>query len=404
MKYSSEYFKSYQTYVFEYGNHTPINNATLKVRGVTHLTFVGEYQGVDSDISTRRAVVDCDGRANTFEFSQCSNIILQRITFRACISQYTMHRSDIGLATLLFVDGTNLSLLRVSVIASEDEALLILDVGGSIIMNDTEITNSRIAGKAVYQSGNGITYRNCYNDSKPAYIRIMNSRFINNSDVVQQSRKKSINAGGLSIDIKCQNIRVVIDNVTMLGNIGNAGGNLGISFQIYLNVSVEIIDSRFEHGNSLKGGGMFVTFIGKSAEINTKQVENRLLHIHNTNFSSNVATKYGGGGVFIKHMQSFPKCSISKSITFESVNFNNNSVYSTNFGGGIALHSINFMVTGYVFHENSQFHVALSHCRIYNNHVQSLEGGDSGTGAIFVNSNLTFNLATRQYSTTLRQA
>ena len=393
MKHGSEYFKSYQTYVFEYGNHTPINNATLKIRGVTHLTFVGEYQGMDSDISTRRAVVDCDGRANTFEFSQCSNIVLQRITFRACISQHTMHRSDIGLATLLFVDGTNLSLLSVSVIASEDEALLILDVGGSIIMNDTEITNSRIAGKAVYQSGNGITYRNCYNDSKPAYIRIMNSRFINNSNVIQQSRIKSINAGGLSIDIKCPNIRVVIDNVTMLGNMGNVGGNLGISFQIYLNVSVEIIDSRFEDGNSLKGGGMFVTFIGKCTEINTKQVENRLLHIHNTNFSSNVATKYGGGGIFIKHMQSFPKCSISKSITFESVNFNNNSVYSTNFGGGIALHSINFMVTGYVFHENSQFHVALSHCRIYNNHVQSLEGGDSGTGAIFVNSNLHFQLS-----------
>ena len=63
-----------------------------------------------------------------------SNIILQHITFRACISQHTMHRSDIGLATLLFVDGTNLSLLSVSVIASEDEALLILDVGGNIIV------------------------------------------------------------------------------------------------------------------------------------------------------------------------------------------------------------------------------------------------------------------------------
>lgn len=67
-KHSSEYFKSYQTYVFEHGNHTPINNVTLKIRGVTHLTFVGKHQGVDSDISTRRAVVDCDGRANTFEF------------------------------------------------------------------------------------------------------------------------------------------------------------------------------------------------------------------------------------------------------------------------------------------------------------------------------------------------
>ncbi len=396
MNHSSEYFKPYQTYVFEYGNHTPINNFTLKISGVTHLTLIGELQGADSAISTRRAIIDCNGRANTFEFSQCSNIVLQSITFSSCISQYTTYRKDIGLATLVFLDGTNLSLLSMSIIASKDEALLILDVGGSIIINDTEITNSRIAGKAVYQSGNGITYRNCHNDMKPAYIRIMNSLFINNSNVVQRSRKQAINAGGLSIDIKCPNVRVVMDNVTMLNNIGNVGGNLGISFQTYLNVSVEITDSRFEDGNSPKGGGMFVTFIGKStecAEINMKQIESRLLHIHNTKFIHNTATKYGGGGIFIKHMQSFPKCNISKSIKFENVTFNNNSVNSTDFGGGIALHSINFMVTGYVLHENSQFQVSLNHCRIYNNHVQSLERGDSGTGAIFVNSNLYFQLS-----------
>lgn len=50
------------------------------------------------------------------------------------------------------------------------------------------------------------------------------------------------------------------------------------------------------------------------------------------------------------------------------------------------------MITGYVLHENPQFQVLLNHCRIYNNHVQSLKRGDSGTGAIFVNSNLYFQL------------
>ena len=189
----------------------------------------------------------------------------------------------------------------------------------------------------------------------------------------------------------------MIDNVTMSNNIGNVGGNLGISFQIYSNVSVEIINSRFEGGNSPKGGGMFVTFIevlpiNTVCKANAKQIKNRLMHIYNTTFSNNIATKYGGGGVFVKHMQSLPKCNTIESVTFENVTFNSNSVDSTEYGGGIALHSINFMITGYVFHENPQFQVFLNHCRIYDNHVQSLERGDSGTGAIFVNSNLFFQL------------
>lgn len=399
MNHSSEYFKSYQTYIFEHGTHTTINNFSLKIHGVANLALVGE--GMDGTYLSKGAVVDCNERANSFTFSESLNILIQNIIFTSCVSQHTLYRSDIGLATLVFMDGTNVTLLSVLVIASEDEALLILDTGGSIIINNTEIANCRIAGKAVYQSGNGITYRSCHNGSKAAYIRIMNSRFINNSNVAvneQKSDNKNINAGGLSIDLKCSNVRVVMDNVTMSNNIGNVGGNLGISFQMYENVSVEIMNSQFEDGNSPKGGGMFVTFIeidkqNTVCEANAKQIENILLCIQNTIFSNNTATKHGGGGIFIKHEQSFPKCkNIVESITFENVIFNDNSVNSTDYGGGIALHSVNFMVTGYVFHENPQFRVSLNHCRIYGNHVKSLERGDSGTGAIYVNSNLYFQL------------
>ena len=398
MNHSFEYFKSYQTYVLEYGYHTPIDNFTLVVNGTTDLVITGEDR-VRAN-SLKEAIVDCNGRASAFEFHQSSNIVVQNIAFASCISQLVTYRSDIGLATLVFVDGANLSLSSIKIVASEDEGLLILDVGGNVTINDVEVTNSRIAGKAVYQSGNGITYRNCYHSSISAFIYIINSRFINNSNVVQHSsqRKHPINAGGLSIDLKCPNIRVVMSNVTMSTNTGNVGGNLAISFQTYSNVSIEISNSHFEGGNSPKGGGMFITLIevlpkNNVCGTNVKQIRNGLLYVYNTTFNNNRAIKYGGGGVFVKHMQSFPKCNIVQSITFENVTFNDNSVDSTNYGGGIALHSINFMITGYVFHENPQFQMILNHCRIYNNHVQPLKRGDSGTGAIFVNSNLYFQLS-----------
>ena len=397
MNHSYDYFKSYQTYILEYGHHTPKNNFTLVINRTTNVVITGE--GLVRANSPKTPVVDCNGRASAFEFHQSSNIVVQNIAFASCISQLVTYRSDIGLATLLFVDGANISLSSVTIVASEDEGLLIFDVGGNVTINDVEVTNSRIAGKAVNQSGNGITYRRCYHSSKPAFIYIINSRFINNSNVAKHTSHKEhpINAGGLSIDLNCPNIRVVMSNVTMSSNVGNVGGNLGISFQIYSNVSIEISNSHFEGGNSPKGGGMFVTLIevppkNNVCGTNVKQITNGLLYVYNTTFNNNIATKYGGGGVFVKHMQSFPKCSTVESITFESVTFNDNSVNSTNYGGGIALHSINFMITGYVYHENPQFQVILNHCRIYNNHVRPLKRGDSGTGAIFVNSNLYFQL------------
>ena len=395
MNHSSDYFRSYQTYVFDSGYHTPTVNFTLQIRRVKNLTLTGPNEVLLRPNSTRRAVVDCNGRPNSFLFSQFSNIVIKSLTFTSCLSQYTTYkRADIGLATLAFKDGANLSLLSVAILASADEAFLILDVMGNVIIHDVEVANSKIAGQAQYQSGNGITYRNCHHDSTPTNVYIVNSKFFNNSNFVQQhgSLKQAINAGGLSIDLKCRNIRIVISNVTMSNNTGNVGGHLGISFQSYSNVSVEIINSCFEGGNSPKGGGMFVTFIEAPVTCKTNFTQYRFLHISNTTFTNNIATTFGGGGIFVKHMQTSPKCNVTESATFENVIFSNNSVNSTYYGGGIAFHSINYLISGYVFHKSPQFRIILNDCKIYDSHVRSHERGDSGTGAIFVNSNLFFQL------------
>ena len=389
MTHHYNYFKSYQTYLFENGYHNPLDNVTIRIHNVTNLTLIGAKL---DQTKSGTAVVNCSGKAITFKFLQSSNTIIENITFSSCFSQYNLYETDIGLATLVFYYGVNLSLSGVTILASIDEAFLIFNVAGDININDVEIAHSNTAGKSLYQSGNGITYRNyCYKHVN-TNIRIINSRFFNNSIAVQT--KVAINAGGLSIDIKCPNVRVTIVNVTMLNNKGNAGGNLAISFQHYSNVSVEIIGSHFEGGSSLKGGGMFVTFIEtlpKNVTCEAKVHHNQLLHVYNTNFTHNVASKHGGGGVFVKQTQSVQKCSVEY-IIFENVTFNNNSVIDTDYGGGIAFHSINFMITGYIHHRNPQFQVILTHCSIHDNYVRSLERGESGTGVIFVNSNLFFNL------------
>lgn len=362
MVHNSSYFKSYHTYVFDYGHHTPRDKFTLEIRKVRYLSFVGVT------LDKTKAVIDCDGRATSFKFNGVSNLFFENITLTSCLPQ--KHASGrlrtIGLAVLSFIDGANLFLSGVAILHSADEAFLIYDVTGDIVIKDSDIADSHTVGRPVKQSGNGITYRKCYSNDE-TNITISNSRFLNNSNYFKPKRYfKPMNAGGLSINIKCPNVKLRLINITMSHNTGNVGGNLDISFQIYSNVSVEIINSTFKGGNALKGGGMFVAFIGKPHKDDVCKSGiswNRLLHVYNSSFTNNLATRYGGGGVFVKNMQYLPKleCNEIQYIVFENVTFNNNSVVDTDYGGGVAFHSINFLITGYVFHVNPVFQIFLEH-------------------------------------------
>lgn len=70
--------------------------------------------------------------------------------------------------------------------------------------------------------------------------------------------------------------------------------------------------------------------------------------------------KYEGSGVYLKQKQSLTLCS-REEIKFTNVTFRNNSVMKTGFGG-IAFHSINFMVTDYLYHRSPQYFVILDSC------------------------------------------
>ena len=60
--------------------------------------------------------------------------------------------------------------------------------------------------------------------------------------------------------------------------------------------------------------------------------------------------------------------------------------------GGIAIHSINFMVTDYLYHRSPQYFVILERCHMYNNYAISQTEDGSGTGVIFTKSNHYFLL------------
>ena len=395
MNHSSEHFKSYETYVFQRGKHNPLDQFTLNISNVTNLKLVGP----DKENTSEAAVIDCNGRSAAFVFRYSSNIIIENLTFSACIQK---HNSDIkinhGLATLTFYKGCHLSLLGVTVLMSVDEAFYIENVLGNIVLSNLEVANSNTDGKVVPYAGNTIAYQYCH-EIQTSKVFITDSRFINNSNFVRNKfNHVQLYAGGLSISLECPNIEVKIDNLTMSNNTGGSGGNLELFFQsfyTYFNVSVEIHNSHFEGGNAAHGGGgIFAEFVdgsqgSDSVVCKTNSHHHKLLYVYNTTFANNGA-QYSGGGVYLKQKQSLSSCNI-ETITFVNVTFNDNFVVKTG-NGGIALHSIKFLVTDYLPHQNSQFHIVLVSCSTYNNHAKTDVEDGSGTGVIFTKSNHYFQL------------
>ena len=335
MNYSSKYFKSYETYVFQHGQHTPLDRFTLKIINVTNLTLTG------SD-TAKSSVIDCNGRSTAFLFGLSSNITIKNLTFTTCIQQHKSNRKiNDGLSTLSFHGGSNLSLLGVTVLMSVDEAFFIEDVFGEIVINNLKVANSTTAGKLVPFVGNKITYHNCNGNHKTSKLFITNSSFINNSNFFTGKHKHiELFAGGLLISLGCPNIEVKIDNLTMLNNTGGTGGNVALFFystQTYFNISVEICNSNFEGGYAAEGGDMYAEFAERSLEkiMHEANPQPHKLFKHNTHFTANVV-QYAGSGVYLKQKLSLSS-HFMEEITFANVTFNNNFVINTGLGS-IAIH------------------------------------------------------------------
>jgi hypothetical protein len=274
---------------------------------------------------------------------------------------------------------------------SVDQAFDIKDTYRNVVLSHIEVSHTNTAGKKREKAGNAITYQHCDNHQSS---NLINSTFMNNSNFINKGRHVELYAAGLSINLKCPNVRVMIDTVTMSNNTGGTGGNLGLYFyttQSFFNVSVMIFNSRFEGGNAAEGAGMFALFVMGlfSKETCEGNQDHLLLLVSNTTFNNNIA-QFAGGGIYLKQKQSLSSCN-RENITFKNVMFSGNVVVKAN-SGGVAFHSINFMVTDYLHHEMPQYYLILTNCSIYNNHVKEHNIDGSGTGTIFTKSNHFFKL------------
>ena len=386
----SNFFKSNQKYIFQNGYHS-IPNDVIKVTisHVTNLTLTGQQQST----SAEGAIVDCKERALSFVFKHSSNVTIGDITFLACSSHHVKDKGESGHSTLAFIKGFDLALQRIRLRKSVDQALFIENIYGSVVISGVEVVDSNTNGRAL-KAGNTIKYLYCEKDQS-SVIHLSNSKFVNNSIVADDSIFTY--AGGLTINLQCPNINVTISDVKMYNNTGDYGGNLAVlllSNQANFNTSVVIKHSHFEGAHATEGGGMYFEFMDKiqdgamscTGDVTPPQY---LLYVHNSNFTNNRA-EYAGAGVYLRQKQSLTTCH-PKTMKFVNVRFTSNVIERIGFGG-IAVHSINFMVTDYLNHLYPQYKVVLDECRIHNNHVKVYSRDGSGTGAIFTKSNNYFQI------------
>ena len=387
----SEYFKSYETYVFERGSHTPHHQ--LRISNVTNLTLMGTNMGQ----SFEKVVIDCNGAYTNFSFFYSSNIVIADLVFNYCIHvhPYNKSKSVIALAIIVFVNGTNFSMLNVSILKCADDAFYIQNALGNLIIENVEVANCSIDKDIKYFfSGNIIIY-NHYCFWTKSDILIRNTRFIQN--VNDLSEVWLLVASSLTISLNCANIKVKIVNITMLNNRGNSSGNLAIMiYPARSNISVELVNSTIEGGYALKGAGMTVMFgeiQGRNFSCNNILSQKKKMYVYNTNFTNNIAMVHGSA-VYIRYKESLLKCNKMILVKFENVNFINNSVNcitGDECGGGIVFHYFGMMVTGYLYHGTPQIQVVLNNCCFMSNRVIPFVN-DSGTGVIFVKSSHFFQL------------
>ena len=409
MNHSKDYFKSNEIYQFQAGTHTPLDNSTVNVTGVSNLILCGP------NLTNESALINCSGASVAFIFKNSSNITIKDLDFDYCAPVHYFHSDTIyhhGYAVLDFMNNTNIYLSRLSLSQSVDEAFYIQDTIGELHLRELQVTHSNTAGREIASAGNAIVYRSC--SEHASQLILQDSVFLNNSNLAQTNLSKCPTpvfskggvhvpgGGGLSIRVECNNVNISIHNLVMIGNAGGDGGNLELVFDRSNTFApVEIINSHFESGYGLEGGGMriavlpsavFTTNVATNVSLCVRSSTQRMvfLCVINATFIDNEAV-YAGAGVYIKQEQALGM-QTELGIVFLNSTFINNAVCKTGFGG-IAFHSINYHATGYCHHESPQFQIILKNCKFYGNfaHDSDRRSG-SGTGTIFTKLNEYFEL------------
>jgi hypothetical protein len=338
----SSYFISDVTVIFLEGTH--LLNDTVVIDGVSNLVLRGEGEVVPGDywtVNHSNVIITCDNSNASFFFINWTNVYIYMITFNSCgsplnnrlHSEVLLRYSDsdynwnytvgvLTLHTLLFVNGTDLLIDRVTVQHGRGIGLTIVNSYGVLINNSWFYKNNFHNCSYPNEGGN---IRIAYVPSagcpqvgpSPTSSAIRNTyvsfgcnygfQGVSGSGILAMYTLMPVGGGiGLApADYTCNNYSVILHNIVAYGNTAFSNGpNVAM---VILPIPMTITNLNSSHGtsrcyvpnNSCNGLGLFFQ-VFKTLPSN---VVGSSLTVTDSTMSHNEGL-YSGSGLFVKTLVS----------------------------------------------------------------------------------------------------
>ena len=265
-----QYFLSDTTMVFLNGTHYLEALQPLIIKDIENFTMVGSggfTNGLQGLLEARSKIKCLGTHRSGFNFINVTGIHIENLTFTHCGQEVV---SGVR-AALAFDVAYNVNLSRVTVRNSSGFGLHADRVFGSVWVYESAFLYN--TGNKEYYGGNArFWYGECPEDPS-THLQIESSYFLHGYDTSKKYHLYYPSATGLTLLIYCPAIKATINNITVVGNQADNGGNLAIKFTDFTSnyhyddevPSVIVNNSRITGGTGHRGGGLRVWSVIVSA-------------------------------------------------------------------------------------------------------------------------------------------
>ena len=304
------------------------NNVTFKFMSGIHIlgreVVVDNVQNLSMTGTGQSSQILCNSTSAGFLLTNMTGLHFENLQIHKC----GIHREEfIPLAgSLIIKDSLHLSLNNTTVTNSTGYGLLSINNLGHTIIRNCLFTHN--AAGYSWDGGNVKIVFSAFLDPHTEYfVNIHNSQFIHGRQIHHQLL--STGCGGLTIDVRCFNVRVQIEDSLFSENTGFFGANLYFYFLMLTNNSVLIKNTTSSYGNTIgRGGGLFV-MLSDSIALNdpyscglqsTERTEKSLLHIFDVRLIGNI-----GIGALTIEDRTYPEIECTKQyVLIQNCKFNEN--------------------------------------------------------------------------------
>ncbi len=378
-------------FIFMEGNH--YLNTAIEIRSKENIHLSSEGGS---------AIIICTGHAG-FIFKDTSHVTIKGLMFIGCGADSEDPEDNCNniTASLIFFYGSDLTLINITISKAIDGGIVSVNVRGTTYVSEIRISDTNVTSSNA--KGNKISYINC----SMSYMKMDYTLVFKNSCIDNNHYQFSKLMSGLMVSVeKCYAV-INITNVHFTNNTSaHNGGNLVISLENITDLSklqFNLINSVIEYGNAYRGGGAYITisrYVSGNGSANMiESLENcrhtdpqrKMIYIKDTVFHSNVGTKLGAG-LYIQH-KNFIYDVCTHSVTLiENCNFTDNYLLKPK-NGGVALHTTNYILVGYMDQVKPQNKLKVKGCRFENNFVLNNDNKPlSGNSVLLMNSNDYFGI------------